>query len=625
MPTLLDFESRSRCDLKRRGGRNYWAHASTEALCCVYYDTDRDAVGVWTPGDPPPFPPGTVLGAHNARGFDRFACERLGWPGIEIDTSELARRAGLPGALDALAVRWLGLAKDKAASRFTLSLSRPSRAAARRGQLPDITPEVRERVVAYCASDVEILAHGWLALSDWVDLEADVLAADRAVNDRGVGFDSQLARRLLECDARLSERALARAAKALGMSAEECHAIASSPQQFAEFAGAENAQAETVASITAANGWPAEAVTIAEVRQAIASIARGKLTAGLERVSPDGRLRDSLRYYGAHTGRWSHKGMQLGNMPRPAKRFEDWKDAEVCTLADRVLAGKHHANQEEIELLLRACLVARPGYTLAVCDFSGVEGRGTAWCADDAKALDVFASGRDPYKVMAAQIFGRPYSEIGKDERRQVGKVAELACGYGMGAAKFGANNGPALDAAGVDASAVILAWRTLHAPTVRFWYALEAAFASAVAGTPATVDRFDFVPAEDGNAVAIFLPSGRPIVYNETRCTRDYKGRRQLSYLGTKSGREYTYGGKITENVIQAMCRDLMADALVRCEAAGLEPVLHVHDEIVCEVPRSAELEGYECLEAIMLDVPAWAEGFPIGAAGHTGIRYRK
>jgi DNA polymerase len=635
VPVLLDVESRSRADLKRIGGRNYWEHESTEPLCVVGYDTDSGDLDVWTPGQPWPWLDSrAIVAAHNAMGFDRFALARICHVPVEhfadmIDTAELARRAGLPGALDALGTRWLDLPKDKVASAYTKKLSRPSRAAKTRGQLPEITADVLERVVAYCVSDVEIMAHGWELLEPWLEFEPDVCRADRAVNDRGIAFDSQLARRLLECDARNAEAALETAARALGMTAADVEAMARSPQQFVAFTGAENAQAETLAQIVRANephGTNARAVWLCKARQALASIARGKLEAGLARVSADGRLRDMHKYLGAHTWRWSGKGMQLQNIPRPSKRFEEWGDDQICALADAVLAGRHWADQDEIDLLLRATLHARPGHMLATCDFSGVEARGLAWVAGDAAALDTLASGRDAYKVAAAAIFGVSYEDVTKVQR-QAGKVAELACGYGGGVGALeNMARGIGFDfaAAGVEPAEIVAAWRALHWPVVEFWRELERAFASAVRGTEASASVFTCTPSEDGTGVAIWLPSGRPIVYNETRYA-SRNGRPALAFLGTKNFVEHTYGGKLTENVIQALCRDLLAEVLVKTEDAGLAPVLHVHDEAVCEIPANAGAEGLEYLTEIMHDLPEWAHGFPVGAQGHLGRRYRK
>jgi DNA polymerase len=644
-PILLDFESRSRADLKKVGGRNYWAHPSTEALCCVLYDTDSGEIEIWERGQPRPAlleradESGAQLAAHNATGFDRFGAERLGWCWDYeewIDTSELARAAGLPGGLDALATRWLGLAKDKVASRFTVGLSsvrRPARGPEKRerGALPACGPAEMARVIPYCLSDVEVLAHGWPVLETWQGIEPDVQRVERTINDRGVQFDIQLAKRLLEEDERNGELALEQAARELGRGGwtpERVRQVASSPAQFCAHTGADDATKATIDQIIQANeahGTNREAVLLSRARQSLASIARGKLEAGLARVSPDGRLRDSHRYIGGHTWRWSGRGMQLQNMPRPSKRFESWADAEICALADRVLAGEH-CDADEIDLLLRACIHAKPGHTLLVEDFSGVEARALAWAAGDAAGLAVHAEGkRDPYKVAAQSIFGVRYEDVTKDQR-QAGKVAELACGYGGGAgaiARFAATLGVNLAASGVDEQTIVDGWRNAHKPIVRFWYDCERALANAIEGKRGRVSCFDFVPS-DGSAVAVLMPNGRPLVYNNPKVSRGERGRPELSYLGHHS-REKLYGGKIVENLIQSMCRELLAEALVQAEDCGLAPVLHVHDEIVCEVPASDADDGAEALHHIMTTVPEWAEGFPLGAAGHVGRRYRK
>jgi DNA polymerase len=656
MPILLDFESRSRADLKRIGGRNYWAHPSTEALCCVLYDTDRGDIEVWERGDPRPamLERGAPLAAHNARGFDRFAAARLGWGEIEIDTSELARAAGLPGALDALATRWLGSAKDKVASKFTKGLSSvrrptaktahraPGRAAIaapdwnalskdaqrERGALPVCGPAEMARVVEYCLSDVEILAHGWPILETWQGIEPDVQRVDRAINDRGVRFDSQLARRLLDEDALNAERVCVETARVCGRTPEDVRKIARSDSQFPAFTGLPNAQAPVMAEALLGNYLTPEARAMCAARDALASIARGKLTAGLCHVSPDGRLRDSLKYIGGHTWRWSHTGMQLGNMARPDKRFEEYKAAEIDALVEHVLAGGH-IDAAQIDLLVRACLLARDGHTLVTEDFSGVEARALAWAAGDHAEMAIHADGKlDPYKVAASQIFGVRYEGVTKAQR-QAGKVAVLACGYGGGAgaiARFAKSLGVDLSAAGVDEQQIVDGWRASHREIVGFWYACERALGAAIEGKRARVSCFEFVPA--GGDVAVLMPNGRPLVYNEAKTRRGERGRPEITYMGRESYGGYPeklYGGKIVENLIQSMCRELLAEALVQAEDCGLAPVLHVHDEIVCEVPASDADDGAEALHLIMTSVPDWAEGFPLGAAGHVGSRYRK
>jgi DNA polymerase len=503
------------------------------------------------------------------------------------------------------------------------------------------------RVVPYCRSDVEVMVHGFPLLEQWRDLEPDVVRTARAINERGIGFDVQLAQRLLEEDARNSEQTLDRIARELGeeWTASKVRDVANSPAQFAEWTGAENARAETIESIIAnPEAWSEGAVLLAHARQSLASIARGKLEAGLAHVSPDSRLRDAHKYYGAHTGRCSGRGMQLHNMPRPAKRFEKWGDADICKLADAVLAGAH-VDADEIDLLVRACLVARPGHTFAVCDFSGIEGRATAWHSGDVNALDVIASGKDAYIINAAQIFGVRYEDIAKsDVRRQAGKVAELACGYQGGwraLEKMAKQQRVNLTASGADSKKVVAAWRALHPQIVQAWADCEAAFLKAARGEQAQWSHFSFVPSSDGEDVAIFMPCGRPIVYPKVEIGNGKYGKPSLTYEGHHDARpkdengerygvpapirEHVYGGLVLENIIQSWSRDVMTAAMVRVEDDGLCPELEVYDELVCEVPANAAQEGYEYLHAIMIDVPEWAQGFPVAAAGHTGKRYRK
>lgn len=647
-PVQLDFESRSRCDLKARGGRNYWADPSTEVLCCVWHDPATGRVGVYTRDNPKGRPPpGRQYAAHNAEGFDRFGGARLGWCEPDapwVDTSQLARTAGFPGKLEALGAEY-GFPKDKVGSRFTMGFSTCRRPA---GKGPDAiptavwsglskrekrqlgvqktpTPEDIRRVVSYCSRDVEIMAEAWPMLSTWQGLEDKVVEVNRTINDRGVPFDSDLARALLECDRINGRRVVKRVARELGWSYRETRDAAKSPKQFCAATGAPNAQKETVEALDH---------PLARARQALASIVAGKLRAGLERVSPDGMLRDTHLYYGGHTGRFSSIGMQLHNMTRPAKEYEDWTGDQLVDLVERVTAGKHHATAKEADFLLRASIWSGPDHVLVVRDFKGVEARMLAWCSGDTKALEVFRNDEiDPYKVAAAKVFGCDYADVDKVQRT-VGKILELACGYGQGGAKFAetaAKMGADLEALGIDSYAAVDAWRALHAPSVKFWYDVERAFRRAIEGHSSRVSCFDFEPSSNGKDVAIFLPTGRPVVYRNAHFASE-KGRRGKSivYSGGKTGREYTYGGKLVENIIQALCREMLARALVKAERAGLNPVLHVHDEAACRVRKCERKDAAGALQDIMTSLPGWAKrgphgAFPIGAAGFEGERYRK
>lgn len=618
---LLDVESRSRADLKALGGRRYWEHATSEILCVCWHDTRDGARGVWVPGMRWPFE-GRTLVAHNAHGFDRFALARYGITALTwIDTSQLARKAGLPGSLDDLGVIWCDTPKDAEGSKYVKSLSRVTRP-------PEITPKVwralsdadrervwaqvdYDRVIGYCHSDVAIMAKAWPRLQEWIAVDAAAQELDREINDRGVGFDVALAKRLLDCDAVNVEAALSRAAAAMGIDVDTVRKMAMSTMQFCAATGAPDARKATRATLDH---------PLADARAALASIARGKLQAGLARVHSDGRLRDTLLYYGGHTGRWSGRGVQPQNLTRPDPRFED---VDIDALAIEVLQGRH-ADPQEIDFLLRAVFYAPAGAALAACDFSSIEARATAWAAGDAAALDVFVSGRDPYKVAATAVFGVDYDAVTKPQR-QIGKIAELACGYQGGPAafeRFAAVYG--IDVSALDLGAIVEAWRTLHAPIKSLWYACGDAFAKACNGSGSYwAGPFEFTRADDGTAVACFLPSGRPIVYQGAEAHPAERGH-SLSYRSRKGFVEHVYGGKIVENTVQALCRDLMVHAMILVRDY-LPLVLTVHDEIVVEVPEHLGDAALSLLRSAMTDVPAWAAGLPLNASGWTGKRYRK
>ena len=297
---------------------------------------------------------------------------------------------------------------------------------------------------------------------------------------------------------------------------------------------------------------------------------------------------------------------------------------------------------------------------LIVSDFSQVEARANAWAAGDVDALEVFKRfdacdkiNGDPYRVMATRIYGGSPADYSKSSpERKIGKICELAAGYGQGAGKacprsakyphgFNGFKGFSM-AAGADWGAlapltpasVIAAWRTLHEPIVDFWRETQDAALEAAAGGSAWTGPFEWTNV---NGIVICrLPSGRCMAYHGMVITEStgedaWKGP-SLSYLGrTARGPAISrvYGGLLVENMIQAMCRDLLARAWTTAEAEGLRPVLTVHDELVCDPPgcekESDAKEALALLEHIMNDVPGWAAGMPIASEGFVSERYTK
>ena len=645
-PLFVDFESRSRVKLRDVGGRKYWGHPSSEVVCAVLqYDGEEL---IYRHGENPDL--GLVVFdeviAHNGTTFDRHAWRKLGWPEPKrwVDTSYLARVAGYPAAdLDWLATNLLGRPKDLEGSKLTKSLSAISRAKGTLGQLKPLTPEILERVVKYCQSDVELLAALWEQyLRDWdgADLEG-YEAAQVAGNDRGICFDRDLAETLLEADELLAERACKAAGVTRALVQSNVHFAAEMARRSQPVP---NSQAATLEEIARDPGTRQPARLLIAARQACSSIAAGKLRAGLARVSGDGRLRDNTRIYGAHTGRESGQGMQLQNLakgpaidvPATLELFERGRLEAVHYKKEGGLSTEPLEGQA-INTLLRSCLMARPGHRLLVCDWSQIEARLLAWAAEDVDALRVFKlfdSGDkmngDPYRATASAIYGKAPKDI-TPEQRQVGKSAALGLGYQMGAPRFeeyARDNGADWAALyPLTPADVVRAWRKLHEPIVGFWYETQDA-AVEVTQSPGFRDVGPFTWGRVDGVVMNRLPSGRVVVYRGMRVSWETteSGRKKpaLKYTSRK-GPEHTFGGKLVENAIQAAAACLLRRAVVECERRELNYLLTVHDEIICEVPEEDADEGLDLLRAIMCDVPPWATSLPLAVTGFHTERYRK
>jgi DNA polymerase len=331
--TFIDFETRSQASLKKLGSRNYAAHPTTGLVCCVLRrEDDYEIVTPYTPlgRKGPRLASGSrYVAAHNAVGFDRHIWARLGWPEPKewIDTSELMRVGGYPKAsIEFLGEHVVGIPKDKVGNALTKSLSKVNK---RTGtwQTP-LTWRILERVIQYCKIDVDIMFEGYESeLCTFLHADiAGIEQADRALNDRGVCFDSDLARELLEIDATLVEGVLAKA----GVTIKQVRSRPQFIKLMADLGVAiPNCQAPTIEALL---DHEDEAVALlAAARLGCSTIAAGKLRCGLLQVSPDGRLRDNVRYYGAHTGRWSGKGMQLQNLPGGP---DDDKDPVYAAIED---------------------------------------------------------------------------------------------------------------------------------------------------------------------------------------------------------------------------------------------------------------------------------------------------
>lgn len=286
---------------------------------------------------------------------------------------------------------------------------------------------------------------------------------------------------------------------------------------------------------------------------------------------------------------------------------------------------------------IRGFLIAKPGHDLIACDFSNIEGRVLAWLANEKWKVKAFYDfdndiGHDIYKLSASGIYNKSIKDISLEER-QIGKVAELALGFGGGKGAFQMMaKGYGVKVSDEIAETIKLAWREKHPNIVRFWYALENAAMSAVLnpGTTTKVDKIKYKKA--GSFLFCLLPSNRAICYPYPEIkevmTPWGKPKDALTYMGEDSltkkwERQTGYGGLLSENVTQSVARDILTEAMFRVEDANYPIVMHVHDEIVTEVEEN--FGDKDDLEKIMSENCIWNQGLPIAVEGWRGKRYRK
>lgn len=373
-----------------------------------------------------------------------------------------------------------------------------------------------------------------------------------------------------------------------------------------------------------------EAKRALEIRLTLSKSSTKKYQALVDRASRIERVRDIALYHGAHTGRESGTGLQLQNLPRGSikdtfRAIDDIKGADL-----KWLHALYGDVMELFSSVIRGMVTSSPGYTLYAADYNAIEARVLAWIAGDNAALQVFKSGLDPYKKNAAAIFSKHIEDVTDDER-QIGKLAELGLGYGMGPDKFlkTCHSFRIMTMTPELAEKTVKVYRTLHSPIVKFWRDVDQAAVRAVkAKTKVKVGRVSFEGTE--KYLALLLPSGRRIYYQrpEVRIERTPWGDKtaRLYFWGVDSltkkwSVKSAYGGLLTENIVQAASRDIMVEAMIRADRAGYSILFAVHDEVVSE-SKEGNLEKYE---QILMTLPPWALGLPLKAKGYEAERYKK
>ena len=585
---------------------------------------------------------------HNSA-FDRTVLRHCG---VEIpvdkveDTMVLALQHSLPASLGQLC-DVLGVpqdkGKDKEGRRHIQLFTKP---APKNWKLRRATRETHpddwKAFIEYARRDVDAMRHIYGRIPRWnaVRAEVDLWRFDQAVNDRGITVDRDLARSAIRAFERATRSLAARAAAITNGAVPSATRRDVLLTYLRDVRGVEtdDLTKATVEKLLKGSLDPI-ARELLEIRQQAAATSPAKYGALIDAASSDGRLRGTIQFCGAsRTGRDAGRIFQPQNLPRTP----DWFDGDVQEAT--IEAFKHDCEDviydnvsERCAFAVRGCLVAAPGHKLVIADLSNIEGRVLAWLAGEDWKIEAFKAydrgeGPDLYKVTAGRILGKDPFDVTKEERQNQGKVPELAGGYGGGLGAYRTMGGETFNAMDDERiMEIVYAWRKAHPATKKLWYDVEGAVRDAVRNPGDSFEvrgllRCDYVDGPDGVGYArIRLPSGRYLCYRDMQA--DDAGK--LTYEGVnqytrKWERLETYYGKLVENIVQAVARDVFMAGMRRAELEGYPVVLRVHDELVCEVPDDPAFT-HERLAGMMSTNPGWSVGLPLSAAGFESPRYRK
>lgn len=565
--------------------------------------------------------------------IDREAFDKDGFlkPDAWRDTMALAAYAGISGALGQVA-EYLGLEqqKDTAGTRLIRLFSNPTRDGG--FTAPTDKPEEWELFKYYCAQDVRteqaILRELLTRHSQPTPAEVEAWTIDQRINDAGVMVDLELARAACDLSQRSTAQALERMKVLTGL--ENPNSVAQLKRWLEERGcNFETLGKDAVSAALARGDLPKDVQEVLTLRIKTAKSSTKKYVTMTQASARDSRVRGLFQYYGAATGRWAGRLLQVQNLPR------GYSDERLITLGRRLVLNR---DQESIELLfestpdllkqlIRSAIIAPVGKALVVCDFSAIEARVIAWLAGEDWVLDVFRGDGKIYEATAARMLGKPIEDVTKADR-QKGKVATLALGYQGGAGALERMGAAQMGIAPSEYEGIVWQWRRSNQRIVRFWYDLQTACIEATRSGHRTelAHGLRVGRSSKTGALMITLPSGRVLHYHQPRVREG-----GLSFVDTSSRGGYarveTYGGKLAENVVQAVARDLLANALSGLQqyAAELRVVMHVHDEIVAEANEGDAQRLLDVMNKVMCCAPTWADGLPLSAAGFTTKAYRK
>lgn len=641
MKTLsIDIETYSEASLSSTGVYRYAADPSFTILLFAY-SVDAGPVQIVDLAQGESLPaeveaalsdPSVQKWAFNAQ-FERvclsaYLGERLdprGWYCSMVWSTYAGIPLNLAGVAQALHLETEKMSEGKDLIR---KFSQPCKATKSNGgrtrNLPEHAMEDWETFKAYCVRDVEVerAIASRLSALPMPAFEWENYWRDQRFNDLGVGIDVELASKAVEADVEIKEALYTQMRHWTGVENPQ------SVTQLLAWLQDHGAQLPSLAKADVASALEEAEGSVADVLAARLEIAKSsvkKYEKMLDCVCPDGRAHGLLQFMGAgRTGRWAGRLVQVQNLPR--QTFGDLEEAAALVKAGQadMLGVLWGSAPNVLSELIRAAFVAARGHRFLVADFSAIEARVIAWLAGEQWVLDLFKNGGDIYCETGTRMFGQ---EVKKHSPlRQRAKVAVLACGYQGGVGALKAMGGEKLGLSEDEMASIVDAWRKANPRIAQMWWDVNRAALEAIKnGTSQMVGRIKVY--QKLGALVIALPSGRELIYPSPRVGENRFGGESITFMGLglnrKWGRIETYGGKLVENIVQATARDVLAHSMATLEAAGYPTVMHVHDEVITEVPYGHG--SVEELCALMSRGPRWSKGLPLAAEGFESTYYKK
>jgi DNA polymerase len=641
----VDLETSSSADLKKVGTDVYANHIDTKVLMLAYA-FDDGPVSFWEP-HLSNMPEELLSALTNPLitkiswnvGFEYSIISVVLQIPLKIeewfDPMAYARYLGYPGSLgecgDAINLPQ-NYAKDVIGKKLIKMFSMPTRATKKvSSHFKDWTtnPEDWKLFGEYCIQDVKAeraILHKLEKKAPFPEIERKTWVLDQKINQRGIPINLEFVGRALA----IAENARAGIIEQLKV-LTGC-ANPNSPAQLKSWFDQQGRSFDSLdkSHVTAAleTNLSQTVREVLELKQLLGGIAFKKLPVIQMRTRLD-RLCEAFTYHAAHTGRWASRGVQFHNLLKPTKQVQENYDAIVTAIMN---TANMPANIHPIEAIggtLRASVQAPEGSRLMVADYSSIENRVLAWLAQCPGMLEVFQKGLDPYKSFAALMYAIDYDEVTKAQRNFC-KSPVLGCGFGMGWNRlivYAAAMGQKITED--QAKELVYAWREAYPEVPAYWKALGNAAVRAVAFK----EQYQLGPlridGRDPEMLHIVLPSGRALHYDKPFIDVDLYQKKIVKYYGPGGqgggwGVIEARGSSLVENVVQAIARDLLVNGMMNVTEAGFEIVLHVHDELVAEVPEISHLT-YEDFEYSITLAPKWGQDIPLAVEGYTGKIYRK